>query len=237
LARGGRRGRLLGEGAFQRRALFEEIAMQNPKRRLSRKLLWTAVLLVASLALLPAYVGAYTLSGTSIAPTLLLGDHVLVNRGAYDIRLPYSDHVLLPRGNPALGDLVLVACPDDGRLIFKRIAALPGDRVAMHEHHLSINGSPLTYTALDRTANTVFAGVAAENGLGSVIETEVLGLHAHLISYTPGSPRKSFPEALVPPDHYYLLGDNRDESRDSRAWGPVPRQSIRGRVVWQPHRR
>jgi signal peptidase I len=207
--------------------------MKNRKRRLVRKLLLAAVLLFVALALVPAYVGAYTLSGTSAAPTLLLGDRVWVNRGAYDIRLPYSDRVLLTRGSPTLGDLVQVASPDDGHLIFKRIAALPGDRVAMHEHHLSVNGSPLTYTATD---NTAFASVPPENHLGSVIETEVLGMHAHLITYTPRSARSAFPEVLVPSDHYYLLGDNRDQSQDSRAWGPVPRQSIRARVVCQPHR-
>jgi signal peptidase I len=208
--------------------------VKYPKWRPGRKLLSAAVLLVVALAVLPAYVGAYTLAGASAAPTLLLGDRVLVNRAAYDVRLPYSDRVLLTRGDPALGDLVLVASPDDGGLIFKRVAALPGDRVARRGHHLSLNGSPRAYAPADGTA---FASAAPENVLGSVIETELLGSQAHLISYTPGSPASSFPEFLVPPGHYYLLGDNRDRSRDSRAWGPVPRQSIRGRVVWQPHRR
>src|SRR5262249_52626390 len=161
----------------------------------------------------------YTISGTSAAPTLLLGDRVLVSHSAYDIRLPYSERVLLTRGNPVLGELVLVASPENGRLIFKRIAALPVDRAAMDEHHLSINGSPLVYPPTD---NTAFAFVPPENCLGSVIETEVLGVQAHLITYTPGSATSSFPEVLVPPDHYYLLGDNRDQSRDSRVWGPVP---------------
>jgi signal peptidase I len=211
-----------------------EFTMTNGKRRLGRKLLSAAVFLAVALALLPAYVRAYTIAGTSAAPTLLLGDWVWVNHSAYDIRLPYSERVLLTRGNPALGELVLVASPDNGYPIFKRIAALPGDRVAMDEHHLSINGIPLTYTPTD---NTAFAFVPPENCLGSAFETEVLGVQAHLITYTPGSARSSFPEVPVPPDHYYLLGDNRDESRDSRIWGPVPRQSIRGRLFYQPHRR
>jgi signal peptidase I len=208
--------------------------MNNRKRRLGRKLLSVGVFLVGVLALLPAYVRAYTISGTSAVPTLLLGDWVWVDQSAYDVRLPYSERVLLTRGNPALGELVLVASPDDGRPIFKRIAALPGDRVAMDEHHLRINGSRLAYTAADITA---FAFVPPENGMGSVVETERLGEQAHFITYTPGSETSSFPEVLVPADHYYLLGDNRDPSRDSRIWGPVPRQNIRGKVVRQPHRR
>jgi signal peptidase I len=183
--------------------------------------------------MLPAYVGAYTLSAISAAPTLLLGDRVWVNRGAYDIRIPYSDRVLVKRSGPALGDLVQVESPDNGYFIFKRVAGVPGDRIAMHEHHLSINGRPLTYTAMDSSA---FAAVPRENRIGSVIELERLGSHDHLITYTPDSTASSFLEVIVPADHYFLIGDNRDQSRDSRAWGPVPRKIFRGRVFLQPHR-
>src|SRR3954471_7270405 len=108
--------------------------MKNRKRKLGRKLLSAAVLLTAALALLPAYIRAYALSGNSAAPTLLLGDRVWVNHGAYDICFPYSNCVLLARRDPALGELVQVMSPEDGSLIFKRIAALPGDRVAMRDH-------------------------------------------------------------------------------------------------------
>lgn len=207
--------------------------MNNRKRRLGRKLLLAAVFLVAALALLPAYVRAYTLSGTSAAPTLLLGDWVWVDHSAYDIRFPYCERVLLTRGDPALGELIPVLSPESGRLIFKRIAAVPGDLVAMREHHLIINGNPLSYTAIN---SAVFDRVPVENQLGSAFEIEVLGGHAHLITYTPGSEKSSFPEMRVPPDHYFLLGDNRDQSLDSRVWGPVRREMIRGKVIRQPRR-
>jgi signal peptidase I len=101
----------------------------------------------------------------------------------------------------------------------------------MRQHHLTINGRSLAYTVADSAA---FAAVPAENRLGSVVEMETLGAHAHLITYTPGSATSSFPEVLVPADHYFLMGDNRDESRDSRSWGPVARQRLRGRVFVQP---
>ena len=205
--------------------------MSNPRRKLRWKTLSCAAISVAAFALLPAYVWVYKLSGISDAPTLLLGDHVWVNRAAYAIRLPYSDRVLWNRAGPAHGDLVLVESPDNGHRVFKRVVALPGDRVGMHRHHLTINGRSLVYTVTDSAA---FAAVPAENRLGSVIEIETLGAHAHLITYTPGSATSSFPEVLVPADHYFLMGDNRDESRDSRSWGPVPRQHLWGRVVFQP---
>ena len=207
--------------------------MNRRIRRPKRKLLFAAALLVISLMILPAYVGAYNLSGTSGAPTLLLGDRVWVNRAAYDIRIPYLDRVLVNRTGPALGDLVQVESPDNGHFIFKRVAAVPGDRVAMQAHHLSINGRPLTYETVD---NTPFAAVPRENQIGSVIELERLGSHNHFITYTPDSTESSFSEVLVPADHYFLIGDNRDQSRDSRAWGPIPRKNFRGRVFLQPHR-
>jgi signal peptidase I len=207
--------------------------MKSSKRRLRTKLIVGAVVFVVVLGLLPAYIRAYTLSGPSDAPTLLLGDRVWVMRGAYDIRVPYSDLVLLTRRQPNLGDLVQVASPENGRLMFKRVAALPGDRVAMHQHRLRINGNLLEYAATDAAA---FRSVSSENHLGTVIETEMLGSYPHLITFTPDSAKNSFSEVFVPPDHFFLLGDNRDQSQDSRAWGPVPRQSIRGRVVGEPHR-
>jgi signal peptidase I len=207
--------------------------MKSSKRSLRAILMVGAVVLVVVLGLLPAYIHAYTLSGPSDAPTLLLGDQVWVMRGAYDIRIPYSDRVLLTRRQPSLGDLVQVASPEDGRLMFKRVAALPGDRVAMHQHRLRINGKLVEYAAADAAA---FRSVSPENHLGSVIETEMLGSCPHLITFTPDSAKNSFAEVLVPPDHFFLLGDNRDQSQDSRAWGPVSLQSIRGRVVGEPHR-
>jgi signal peptidase I len=187
--------------------------------------------LLAAFALLPTYVWVYKLSGISDAPTLLLGDCVWVNLAAYDLRLPYSDRVLWTRAGPAHGDLVLVESPDNGHPVFKRVVALPGDRVGMQQHHLTVNGHALAYNVAD---NTAFATVPAENRLGSVIEMEAIGVHAHLITYEPGSATCSFPQVLVPADHYFLMGDNPDESRDSRSWGPVRRQRLRGRVFVQP---
>ena len=207
--------------------------MKNLKRGLRKKLMVAAAAFVMVLGLLPAYIRAYTLSGPSDAPTLLLGDRVWVLRGAYDLRFPYTDYVLWTRRQPSLGDLVQVASPRDGRLIFKRVAALPGDRVAMRQHHLRINGTSLAYQAADGAA---LGSVSAENHLGSAIETEMLGVHPHLITFTPDSPKSSFAELLVPPDHFFLMGDNRDQSQDSREWGPVPRNRIRGRAVGEPQR-
>jgi signal peptidase I len=195
--------------------------------------LWAAALLTAVVALAPSYVRAYTLAGSSDAPTLLLGDRVWVNLASYDVRFPYTDAVLFSRATPRPGDLVLVQWPGDRWPVFKRVVATGGDRVAMEAHHLILNGQPLTYAPHDESA---FAAVPPANLLGSVFEVETIGGVEHLISFTPGT-RDSFPEVLVPEGQCYVLGDNRDPSQDSRDRGPVPYPGVRGKVVSAPDRR
>jgi signal peptidase I len=202
-------------------------------RRVGRKAFWSAALLAAAVALAPSYVRAYTLSGASDAPTLLLGDRVWVNLAAYDVRFPYTDAVLFSRARPRPGDLVLVQWPGDSWPVFKRVVAAGGDRVAMEAHHLTLNGRSLTYVPRDASA---FAAARAANRLGSVFEVETIGAVEHLISFTPGT-RDSFPEVLVPQGQCYVLGDNRDPSLDSRDKGPVPYRCVRGKVVSAPDRR
>jgi len=207
------------------------VCLRLPK--VGRKTWWTAGLLTAVLALAPSYVRAYKLAGSSDAPTLLLGDRVWVNLASYDVRLPYADVVLFSPATPRPGDLVLVQWPEDAQPMFKRVVATGGDRIAMADHHLVLNGQRLTYAAHDGRA---FAAAPPENLLGSDFEVETIGGVDHLISFTPGT-RDSFVEVRVPEGQCYVLGDNRDPSRDSRDRGPVTCACIRGRVVSAPHRR
>jgi signal peptidase I len=202
-------------------------------RRVGRKTLWSAVLLTAVVVLAPSYVRAYTVSGASDAPTLLLGDRVWVNLASYEVRFPCTDAVLFSRAEPRPGELVLVQWPGDPGPVFKCVVATGGDRLAMEAHHLILNGKPLTYTSHDSSA---FAAAPPANRLGSVIEVETVGGVEHLVSFTPGT-RDSFPEVRVPEGECYLLGDNRDPSLDSRDKGPVPYRYVRGKVVSAPDRR
>src|SRR5262249_22707706 len=149
---------------------------------------------------------------------------------SYDVRFPYTDAVLFSRAKPHSGELVLVQWPGDPWPVFKRVVATGGDRVAMEAHHLILNGQPLTYAPHD---NGAFAAAPPENLLGSAFEVETIGGVDHLISFTPGT-RDSFPEVRVPEGQCYVLGDNRDPSRDSRDRGPVPYACVRGKVVSAP---
>jgi signal peptidase I len=185
-----------------------------------------AVLFVG--VLVPSYVRAYRVAGSSDAPSYLVGDRILVNKAAYDIRLPYTGMVIVSHSAPDLGDVVLYRSPQDDRLVFKRVVGGPGDAVSMRENHLTINGTNLRYAAVDEAT---YRSVAARNQIGSAIETEAGNGPEHAITYTPGaSPLASFAPVRLPDGHYYMIGDNRDHSEDSRSYGPVPRERILGKV-------
>lgn len=162
----------------------------------------------------------------SMRPTLLEGDVVLVNRLAYDLKLPLTDIVLLPLGEPRRGDVVTLTAPSGVRLI-KRIVGLPGDRVAMRGDVLYLNGQP----QLQRDGRTHGEAIAPGGVVDAVLATEDLDGRLHAVQLLPGLPaRRDFAELTVPPGQVFLLGDNRDNSEDSRYIGAVPREKLIGRA-------
>ncbi|NIM52818.1 MAG: signal peptidase I [Gemmatimonadales bacterium] len=198
-----------------------------------RRWLWIILGIVTATALAPSYIRAYRLDGVSAAPSYLLGDLIIVNKAAYDIRLPYTGIVLLSHAQPKRGDVVWFKRSRTGPYVFKRVIGEPGDTIAMLENHLTINGTPLRYLPVARGA---YDNVADANGLGTLIEQEIGCGPDHLISYTPGAgSQASVGPAVVPDGHLYLMGDNRDESLDSRMYGPLDRRYILGKVG-RPHR-
>ncbi|MEO6277910.1 signal peptidase I [Roseateles sp.] len=163
----------------------------------------------------------------SMRPTLLEGDVVLVNRLAYDLKLPLTDVVLLPLGEPQRGDVVTLSSPAGGTRLIKRIVGLPGDRIAMQEDVLILNGQPLSYTDKQTHGETVVPGFVVD----AVRASEDLGGRPHAVQFLPSlRARRSFAEVTVPAGHYFLLGDNRDNSEDSRFIGTVPREKLIGRA-------
>jgi signal peptidase I len=163
----------------------------------------------------------------SMRPTLLEGDVVLVNRLAYDFKLPLTDVVLLPLGEPQRGDVVTLSSPAGGTRLIKRIVGLPGDRVAMRNDVLILNGQPLTYTGRQSHGESVAPGWVVD----AVRTTENLGGREHTVQLLPAlNARRDFAEITVPPGQYFLLGDNRDNSEDSRFIGTVPREKLIGRA-------
>ena len=184
------------------------------------------------LAVLPAYVSGYTVNGPSEAPTLLLGDFAVVNHAAFDVNLPYSAITLANLGAPKPGDLVLFRVPNRDALGLKVVVGVPGDVVAMRENQLYLNQRAVPLQPLPREG---FDWVPKEHAIGANVARETLetSRFSHEITYTPGlSPLRSFAPVTVPKDCYFLLGDHRDNSNDSRIFGAVARDSILGKVVF-----
>jgi signal peptidase I len=165
----------------------------------------------------------------SMRPSLLEGDVVLVNRLAYDFKLPLTDVILAHLGDPKRGDVVTFTSPADGKRLIKRLIALPGDVVVMHNKQLLINGVHAHYKLQDEVATESM-------GNGTVLPvlhlTERLdGGRPHAIQWLPDLAKAAnFGPVTIPAGQYLMLGDNRDNSADSRYIGFVPRNLLIGRA-------
>jgi len=163
----------------------------------------------------------------SMRPTLLEGDVVLVNRLAYDFKLPLTDIRLIELGTPQRGDVVTFSSPTDGTRLIKRLVGVPGDVVEMRNEVLYINGSAADYDAPHLVAEPMEQGGAIE----AVRTKERIDGSERTVQFLPAVPaRRSFGPVTVPQGSYFFLGDNRDNSEDSRYIGFVPRQLLIGRA-------
>jgi signal peptidase I len=163
----------------------------------------------------------------SMRPTLIEGDVVLVDRLAYDLRLPLGERSLAALGEPARGDVVTFFSPLDGTRLIKRVVGLPGDTVSLRGGVLGVNGQAAVYEDIERLADRPASGRA----LDAVRATEIVAGDRRRVQYAlRRSARGDFAPTVVPPGHYFMLGDNRDDSADSRVVGPVPRRLLIGRA-------
>jgi signal peptidase I len=184
---------------------------------------------VTVLIVIPAYLRAYNLSGASAAPSILLGDKLIVNRAAYHLTMPYSRVQLFRISSPRRGDLVQVDDPVRRFSVFKRVMGLPGETIEMRENRIFINGAALPLQLLNRAD---FDWVPPAHHIGSAIWNE----DGHWIAFTPGvSKYKNYPPITLAGNQYFLLGDNRDNSIDCREWGPVSGNHILGKIVAVSH--
>ncbi len=163
----------------------------------------------------------------SMHPNLLEGDVVFVNRLAYNVKVPLTDIIVARLGEPRRGDIVTFSSPRDGTRLIKRVIALPGDRIEMRDKQLVINGKKADYH-LEAEA---LEALDAQTILPAIRLSEELNGERHLVQWLPDLTRATnFGPAMVPADSYLMLGDNRDNSADSRYIGFVPRQLLIGRA-------
>lgn len=162
----------------------------------------------------------------SMQPTIRIGDRVLVDRMAYDLRLPFTHVALLHRADPQHGDIVIIDSAATGERLVKRIIGLPGDSIALRANVLYVNGHAASY----RPAQV--SGIADDKTLPANYADESLDGQHHLIRLLRYQPSRAsnYGPVTVPAGHYLAMGDNRDDSYDSRFFGFVPRGEIVGRA-------
>jgi signal peptidase I len=184
--------------------------------------------LLIVLVLRSAIADWYGVPTSSMYPTVIIGDRILSNRLAYDIKLPFSNVILKRLNDPQRGDIVTFISPEDGVRLVKRVIAVPGDLVEMRDNHLIINGIDATYSG---ATGDVIENVPPDNDGDQVVLNEELFEQKHTIIITPEvSAVHNFDPITVPEEHYFVLGDNRDNSKDSRYIGCIGRESLTGQV-------
>jgi signal peptidase I len=166
----------------------------------------------------------------SMVPTILVGDRIVVDKLAYDLRLPFTLQRILRWDEPARGDVVTFPSPEDERLLVKRIIGIPGDQVQLADNRLIINGEQASYVPLTKAE---MADVPiAEAFRYRFFKESLLGSERMIMLHEKrfASATSSYGPVTVPAGHYLMLGDNRDNSRDSRFIGFVSRDRILGRA-------
>ena len=176
----------------------------------------------------------------SMVPTLLVGDFILVNKFTYGIRLPALNRKVIELGAPARGDVVVFRYPVDPSVPFiKRVIGVPGDHIVYRDHRLTLNGEVVPTADLGSFIGTRSA--APQTGYQRLREQLPSRAHEVLVNPEGGfeCPRDGLEtsfhcEVTVPPGQYFVMGDNRDNSRDSRFWGFVPDENLVGRAffIW-----
>jgi signal peptidase I len=180
--------------------------MRKPKSKLQEYIEAIILAILIAFFIRTFVIQAYKIPSGSMKPTLLIGDHILVSKFNYGIRLPLIRSTLIPVGTPKRGDIVVFIYPEDRSKDFiKRLIGLPGDKIEIRDKKILLNGLPWSDAH----------GVNVDNLI------------------IPGSvqPRDNFGPVTVPEGSLFVMGDNRDESYDSRFWGVVPMKDVLGKAL------
>ena len=165
----------------------------------------------------------FQIPSSSMVPTLEVGDYILVNKYAYGLRLPVTRTKVFDLGEPERGDVMVFFPQHQNQTYYiKRVIGKPGDRVAYRDKQLTVNGEPVPQMWL---AEIPTGRYAVKMGRELLPDTD-----GHLMQIDNRRPPRNF-SVIVKPGHYFMMGDNRDNSSDSRVWGQVPERDIVGKAV------
>jgi signal peptidase I len=211
------------------------------------------IVVVIILGIRSSIIEPFRIPTRSMLPTLFIGDFLFVNKFQYSLHFPFSEvfgnrpWYLNEIKNPARGDVVIFTPPEAGQesLYIKRIVGLPGDTIQFSGKALVLNGVSVKRTEImeaERERMLSQKGFDPENRYNPAklhLYRETLDSNTHLILEDDSFEGvKSSSQIVVPEDHFFVLGDNRDDTRDSRVFGVISRHSIRGRAfaIWMSHR-
>lgn len=156
----------------------------------------------------------YHVPSGSMEPTIQVGDRIMVDKTAYTLELPFTDIVMAETGSVERGDIVIIQSQAANTRLVKRVVAVAGDTVSLNNNTLTVNGSSASRT---RVSGNVYR--------------ETIGDTTRQIQLTPSQGAKSsFNQVVVPPEHLLVMGDNRNNSVDSRYYGFIPEAEIQGRA-------
>jgi signal peptidase I len=166
----------------------------------------------------------------SMIPTLWIGDFIVVNKYAYGLRLPVANTKFLEVDDPERGDIIVFRFPEDERINYiKRVVGVPGDTITYRDKILYLNGEPVEQSIVGD-----WEGVGLNRnppGTDPVRRLEYLTEEPYSVVTYPSRRDRGVQSVTVPDDHYFVMGDNRDQSLDSRSWGFVPERNLVGKAV------
>jgi signal peptidase I len=188
-------------------------APRSRARSILREVVFLTVLVMVVLSARASLADHYYVPSGSMRPTVEEGDHLVVNKLAYGLRIPRTNVYVVPRSGPRRGEVVVLSSPQDGTVLLKRVVAIPGDEIRVDSSgRLHLNGQPVEVLQEDDSWY------------------ERLGESPHTVRLT-SRPLEPYGPQKVPEDQYLVLGDNRGESQDGRNFGLVHRNAVLGRAI------
>jgi len=211
----------------------ETKAINSGSNDLIKTLVWSVLALVVIRSFI---FESFKIPSSSMVPTLHIGDHIFVSKFDYGLNIPFTKWELVRWGQPKRGDVIVFLFPKDESLHYvKRVIGVPGDTIEIRGREVFVNNTKVTLDVV-RDPKQITEAYTGTSESGELYQ-EMIDGRQHWVRFLPpeeagfiGMKQKE----IVPPDSFFVMGDNRDQSYDSRSWGFVARENIKGRarIIW-----